>query len=257
MTETLKRVQARKVKGKMKHQSIVAAVSAVLCLWVACSHAFADNLVWQTSRATAVSMATTQGKHILLFAGRESCSNCQYMKYTACESTSPAIKDLIEKSFIPWFSDVDNSTEWGVYADGLGGFALPLICVIDLQDSDSYLDRTTGVQDLQVFYSRLLQYTTCTLSISPSFHVCNDSSHTGTINVTASSSNCSWTALSNASWITITAGDAGTGNGTVSYSVSENTTGSTRIGTMTIAGSTFTVMQRKLLSLPALQLLLE
>jgi hypothetical protein len=241
----------------MKHQSVVAAVAAIVCLSVACNIAFAENLVWQTSKATAVSMATAQGKHVLLFAGRETCSNCQYMKYTACESTSPAIKDLIENSFVPWFSDVDNSTDWYDYADGLGGFSLPLICVIDPNDSDNYLDRTTGVQDLQVFYSRLLQYATCTLSISPSFHVCNNSSHTGTINVTASSSNCSWTALSNASWITITTGNAGTGNGTVSYSVSANTTGSSRTGTITLAGSTFTAMQRKLLSLPGLQLLLE
>ena len=45
------------------------------------------------------------------------------------------------------------------------------------------------------------------------------------------------------SWITITVGSTGTGNGTVSYSVSANTTGSTRTGTMTIGGQTFTVTQ--------------
>ena len=51
---------------------------------------------------------------------------------------------------------MDSSTEWYDYASGLGNFTLPLICIIDPNDSDTYLDRTTDVQDSQVFYSRLL-----------------------------------------------------------------------------------------------------
>ncbi|HEX8568176.1 MAG TPA: Calx-beta domain-containing protein [Pyrinomonadaceae bacterium] len=44
-------------------------------------------------------------------------------------------------------------------------------------------------------------------------------------------------------WITITSGQNGSGNGTVSYSVAQNATGQPRAGTMTIAGQTFTVNQ--------------
>ncbi len=33
-----------------------------------------------------------------------------------------------------------------------------------------------------------------------------------------------WTAISNAAWLTITAGASGTGNGTVTYNVAANTT---------------------------------
>lgn len=54
--------------------------------------------------------------------------------------------------------------------------------------------------------------------------------------------NCSWTASSGASWITITAGNSGTGNGTVSYSVAANT-GPVRSGTLTIAGQSITINQ--------------
>jgi len=115
------------------------------------------KLVWQTSKETVVSMAKAQGKHILLLGGRETCDNCEYM-LSVCESTSPPIKDLIEQSFIPWFCFVDYSTEWYDYASGLGTFTLPLICIIDPNDSETYLDRTTGIQDIQVFYLRLLQY---------------------------------------------------------------------------------------------------
>jgi predicted ATPase len=52
--------------------------------------------------------------------------------------------------------------------------------------------------------------------------------------------------VSNApSWITITAGANGTGNGTVTFSIAANTTGAQRTGTLTIAGRTYTVTQRK------------
>ena len=53
---------------------------------------------------------------------------------------------------------------------------------------------------------------------------------------------CSWTVVSNSSWITITSGVGGSGNGVVNYSVATYN-GSYRTGTMTIAGQTFTIYQ--------------
>ena len=65
----------------------------------------------------------------------------------------------------------------------------------------------------------------------------------GTVSVTASNG-CAWTAASNdPSSITITSGSNGSGNGTVQYSVAANTNSSEQVGTMTIAGQTFTVTQ--------------
>jgi hypothetical protein len=49
--------------------------------------------------------------------------------------------------------------------------------------------------------------------------------------------------VSNATFITVTAGASGTGSGTVSYSVAANTATTSRTGTLTIAGQTFTVTQ--------------
>ncbi len=66
---------------------------------------------------------------------------------------------------------------------------------------------------------------------------------TGSIEVTASSSSCNWTAASNASWISITSGTSGQGNGVVMYSVISNLAASTRAGTITVAGQTFTITQ--------------
>ncbi|HXF39383.1 MAG TPA: BACON domain-containing carbohydrate-binding protein, partial [Blastocatellia bacterium] len=81
----------------------------------------------------------------------------------------------------------------------------------------------------------------CTYSISPTSQSSTSSGGTGSVNVTAGAG-CAWTATSNATWITITAGSSGAGNGTVSYSVAANT-GPARSGTLTIAGQSFTINQ--------------
>ena len=82
----------------------------------------------------------------------------------------------------------------------------------------------------------------CSFSISPTTQSIVPAGGTGSVTVTASPG-CAWTAADNAAWISITAGSAGTGNGTVSYSVTTDVTGSARMGTLTIAGQTLTVTQ--------------
>ena len=77
---------------------------------------------------------------------------------------------------------------------------------------------------------------------SPKNYGFSPSSGTGSINVT-SPSDYSWTATSNDSWITITSGSSTTGNGTVTYNVDANTTGSHRKGTLTLPGTTITIRQ--------------
>ncbi len=65
----------------------------------------------------------------------------------------------------------------------------------------------------------------------------------GAIAVVASSASDSWTALSNAPWITITSGGAGSGNGTIAYSVAPNPSADARMGSIVIGGFTFTISQ--------------
>jgi all-beta uncharacterized protein/BACON domain-containing protein len=61
------------------------------------------------------------------------------------------------------------------------------------------------------------------------------------VNVTAGNG-CTWTATSQASWITVANGASGSGNGTVSLTIALNT-GAERSGTVAIAGRTHTVTQ--------------
>ncbi len=82
----------------------------------------------------------------------------------------------------------------------------------------------------------------CSYSISPTSRNIDSAGGTGSVGVTAAPG-CAWTAGSNAAWITITAGSSASGDGTVQYNVSANTSTSERAGTMTIAAKTFTVTQ--------------
>jgi len=81
----------------------------------------------------------------------------------------------------------------------------------------------------------------CSYSISPDNQKVAPAGGTATVTVTTGST-CPWTAASNASWLTVTSGASGVGNGTVTISVARNDD-KDRKGTLTIAGRTATIDQ--------------
>ena len=78
-----------------------------------------------------------------------------------------------------------------------------------------------------------------TISPSNAFHP--SSGGEGNINVMAPNG-CAWTASTSASWITVTSGAAGAGDGSVKYQVAANP-GAERSAGITVGGQTFTVKQ--------------
>ncbi len=81
----------------------------------------------------------------------------------------------------------------------------------------------------------------CTYTITPTSSTVPAAGGTGSVTVGASASTCQWTAVANATWLTVGAG--GTGNGTLSYTIQANTTQAQRVGTLTVADLQFTVTQ--------------
>lgn len=81
----------------------------------------------------------------------------------------------------------------------------------------------------------------CSFSLTSSSQQFSASGGPGSVGVTTAGG-CSWTAVSNVSWLTIPSGASGTGSGAVVYSALANS-GASRTGSMTIAGQTFTVSQ--------------
>jgi uncharacterized protein (TIGR03437 family) len=84
----------------------------------------------------------------------------------------------------------------------------------------------------------------CTFTISPPSANVAPAGGNGSIAINASASSCTWSASSNASWITIDGSSSGTGSGTINFTVAANPNATERTGTMTVAGKTFTVTQR-------------
>ncbi|HWQ32611.1 MAG TPA: SBBP repeat-containing protein [Blastocatellia bacterium] len=64
----------------------------------------------------------------------------------------------------------------------------------------------------------------------------------GTVQI-AAASDCAWQAASNSPFITLGATTSGSGNGTVSFTLAENTSSLSRTGTLTVAGQTVTITQ--------------
>jgi hypothetical protein len=83
----------------------------------------------------------------------------------------------------------------------------------------------------------------CIFSLAPTSASAAYAGGAGTVGLTASAPTCNWTATSNASFITVTGGAAGAGNGTVSYNVARNPGRPARSGTITIGGQVFTINQ--------------
>jgi len=82
----------------------------------------------------------------------------------------------------------------------------------------------------------------CTYTLNPTGATVPAAGGSGSFTVTASGSNCSWTANSAAQWITITSGASGNGNGRVEFTVAANQ-GASRTGSIVAGGQTFTITQ--------------
>lgn len=81
----------------------------------------------------------------------------------------------------------------------------------------------------------------CTFALSPASASAPATGGAGRFDV-GTAAGCSWSASSNASWLSVTAGSTGTGNGSVQYAVAANA-GPPRTGTITAGDQTFTVTQ--------------
>ena len=130
-----------------------------------------------------------------------------------------------------WFIDVGNITQ---------------VTITDLPNGSTYYFAATAYDNsnppIESTYSDEVNKDMCTYSISQTNASFSASGGTGSVSVTTQPG-CTWTASSGASWLTITSGKNGTGNGVISYSVSANTNTDARTASSTFAGKVFTVAQ--------------
>jgi len=89
--------------------------------------------------------------------------------------------------------------------------------------------------------SSFLEGTTCVTSLSATNQNFTSSGGTGSFNVNAAGS-CNWTAVPSDSFVTITSGSTGSGNGTVSFSLAANN-GPQRTTSIVVGGQVFHINQ--------------
>ena len=82
----------------------------------------------------------------------------------------------------------------------------------------------------------------CTIDIAPGSASYGKDGANGSFAVTAGAA-CQWTAVSNAAWLAVTSGAAGSGNGTVAYSLERNRELTSRTAAIAVGERRFTVTQ--------------
>jgi hypothetical protein len=86
----------------------------------------------------------------------------------------------------------------------------------------------------------------CTVTLNPTSVNVTSAAQSSSFNVTTGTG-CTWAATSNSSFVSITSGSSGTGNGTVNFNIAANSGSQPLAGTITVdgvvAGQTFTVNQ--------------
>jgi uncharacterized protein (TIGR03437 family) len=135
------------------------------------------------------------------------------------------------------FVSTDGGANWAVETTGF-----PNVITESLQ-----IQIAGGITQVYAFthgrgvWRAVINNSGCSYGLSPATVNANATATNGTINVTAQPGGCSWTASSNAAWLRVQG--SGSSSGTASFSIDENAAFTTRTGTATIAGRTFTVVQ--------------
>ncbi len=126
-----------------------------------------------------------------------------------------------------------------------------LMNTVDVLPQWNGLVKTGG----RINVARALQnQTVCTFTPANSSQTAAVGGGNYSVNITAPT-NCDYTVTSSDSWITITSGNTGSSNGTISYSVPASAVG--RTGKISIGGTIFTVYQLGPTSLPPTKTILD
>ena len=172
--------------------------------------------------------------------------NCTYSIAPATANVSAAAGNysaaLTTQTGCAW--SATTATNWITVTGGSGNGSGKVIYSIALNNTLTARAGAIAIAGLSLSVTQAAASTVYTLNpASASF---TSSAGSGSVAVSVAPANASWTATSNASWITIASGAPGVGSQTVKYSVAANTSTSARTGTIAIGTMAFTVSQAAL-----------
>jgi all-beta uncharacterized protein/BACON domain-containing protein len=140
----------------------------------------------------------------------------------------------------PWTAS--EASDWIAISSGVVGSGAGTV-TFTVNANTSTASRSTQMtiagQTVEVDQSGAI---TCSYSVAPGNRALGAAGGTSSFSVTAPAG-CTWTASDNVSWVTITGGASGNGDGTVTFTVASNSAIAARNTSLTIAGQTVTVDQ--------------
>ena len=116
--------------------------------------------------------------------------------------------------------------------------------IYEVSPNTSYFQRTGEILIEDEFFTVIQDgaIPVCTVTLLPESRTHSAEGGSGTISV-SSPPGCGWTAASPEEWITILAGQSGTGDGIIQYSVEENKDKGTRSGQILVEEASFSILQ--------------
>ena len=102
----------------------------------------AVEATWFTRRSQALAEALRTGKRIFLICGRDTCMNTMGTKNVSCEE--PDVKAELVAKCVLWYSNCDTQEDENERYCPSGSYTLPVVCIIDPEDPDKFIVRTTG-----------------------------------------------------------------------------------------------------------------
>lgn len=123
--------------------------------------------------------------------------------------------------------------------------SVPGIGYLALFADDVYVAEVSGPSDRDADYTLLFEQVSpvCGYAVSPALQSFAAEGGSGVLNLYSSAAECPWTAVSNATWITINGADTGKGSGSVNFTVAANTGATLRAGTVFVGGEQLTIEQ--------------
>ena len=133
------------------------------------------------------------------------------------------------------------SAPWITVTSGAGGTGSGAVSYSLAPNASA--DARTGTITVNGAVYTVTQFgSACTYTANPAAGSVSNTGGTGAFTVSTNGT-CGWAAMSSDAWLTITGGASGTGNATVTYSATPNTTPDLRSATITVNGAMHTVVQ--------------
>jgi hypothetical protein len=191
------------------------------------------------SMAPRVGRLTIAGLTFTLTQAGVSCSYAlSATSRTVASGATNGSLNVATTTGCPWSATSDAG--WLTVSSGTGR-AGPGTFTYDVAANSTGAVRIANIR-VGVATFTLTQTGSCTFTLTPVTQSINASGGTGSVTV-ATGTDCSWAATRTGTWITITRGASGRGNGIVRYRVSSNPDAFPRNGTLTVAGQPVTITQ--------------